>query len=219
MATDQITAARFKKYYLENKEKIIKKVKEYTSKNKEKVKAYRKEYYRKNKEAASQKAKEKYHANPESAIRRAKERYDRIKNTEEHRSKNSKRARERRQTDRSFNILCRLRARINHALGARKKNKTIDLLGCSGIELEQHLERLFQTGMSWENRNKWHIDHIKPCSAFDLNNEEEQKLCFHYTNLQPLWAHDNLTKHAKWQPQTKTTEATQTLTECTSTVK
>ena len=57
--------------------------------------------------------------------------------------------------------------------------------------------------MTWENhgrgKGKWHIDHIKPCDAFDMNNVNEQKICFHYTNLQPLWQEDNVAKKNKWE--------------------
>jgi hypothetical protein len=48
--------------------------------------------------------------------------------------------------------------------------------------------------MSWNNHGQWHIDHVRPCSSFNLLNPEEQQQCFHYTNLQPLWAADNLSK-------------------------
>ena len=54
----------------------------------------------------------------------------------------------------------------------------------------------FTEDMSWEafRDGKIHIDHIVPCFAFDLTDEAEQKRCFHYTNLQPLWAKENLRK-------------------------
>ena len=52
--------------------------------------------------------------------------------------------------------------------------------------------------MTWENHGEWHIDHIKPCASFNLLNEDEQKKCFHYTNLQPLWASENLSKGCKY---------------------
>lgn len=80
----------------------------------------------------------------------------------------------------------------------------MELLGCTIEELRTHLEAQFQEGMTWDNygRDGWHIDHIKPCSSFDLLKEAEQRECFHYTNLQPLWAKDNLSKGAKlnWTP-------------------
>ena len=76
----------------------------------------------------------------------------------------------------------------------------MELVGCTIEELKIYLEKQFKEGMTWENRGiVWHIDHIKPISKFDLTNEEEQKKCFHYTNLQPLFAIDNLRKSNKYQ--------------------
>jgi len=71
------------------------------------------------------------------------------------------------------------------------------LVGCSIDQLKQHIEKQFKKGMSWDNWGiyGWHIDHIKPCASFDLTKESEQKKCFHYTNLQPLWAKENLKKY------------------------
>jgi hypothetical protein len=88
-----------------------------------------------------------------------------------------------------------LRTRIWWAIKNNYKSKhTMQLLGCSIDFLKQHLSSKFTSGMSWSNYGKWHIDHIKPCAKFDLSKEEEQRKCFHYTNLQPLWAKDNLRK-------------------------
>ena len=75
---------------------------------------------------------------------------------------------------------------------------TLQLLGVPNAEfLWNHLEKQFQSGMTRENHGKWHIDHIIPCTAFDLTDPEQQKKCFHYTNLQPLWAIDNMKKSNK----------------------
>jgi hypothetical protein len=68
------------------------------------------------------------------------------------------------------------------------------LLGCDVSQLWEHLESMFQEGMTKENYGKWHVDHIKPCASFDMYDPEQQKQCFHYSNLQPLWAEDNLIK-------------------------
>ena len=84
----------------------------------------------------------------------------------------------------------------------QKSARTFDLIGCSPEELRQHLESLWQEGMSWDNYGTyvkdgpmtWHIDHIIPCDSFDLTNETEQAECFNYENLQPLWAVDNIRK-------------------------
>ncbi len=73
------------------------------------------------------------------------------------------------------------------------------LVGCSLEDLRNHLESYFAEGMSWDNWGYygWHIDHIIPCCSFDLTKPEEQKKCFHYSNLQPLWGEENLRKKGK----------------------
>ena len=73
------------------------------------------------------------------------------------------------------------------------------LLGCTVSFFMKHIESQWKEGMTWDNYGYrgWHIDHIIPCSAFDLTKEEEQKKCFHYTNQQPLWAEENMKKGAK----------------------
>ena len=60
----------------------------------------------------------------------------------------------------------------------------------------KYLENKFQKGMNWKNQGRygWHIDHIKPCSKFDLSDPDQQKKCFNYKNLQPLWAAENIKK-------------------------
>jgi hypothetical protein len=82
----------------------------------------------------------------------------------------------------------------------KKDQSTIELLGCSKEELITHLESQFQTGMSWGNwsLNGWHIDHIRPVSSFDLSDPAQVKECFHFSNLQPLWAVDNIKKSNSW---------------------
>jgi hypothetical protein len=98
----------------------------------------------------------------------------------------------------SFKIAYNLRTRLRTAIKNNKKTTTtLDYLGCTISELKIHLETKFTIGMSWDNYGKWHIDHILPCSSFDMSKESEQKKCFHYTNLQPLWAIDNIKKSNK----------------------
>jgi hypothetical protein len=91
----------------------------------------------------------------------------------------------------------RIRKAIKNNYGEKSKS-CFDYIGCSIPKLRKHLESQFYDGMSWDNHGNWHIDHIKPCAAFDLTNEDEQRECFHYSNLQPLWAKDNMRKGAKW---------------------
>jgi hypothetical protein len=95
--------------------------------------------------------------------------------------------------------------RVSEALksiGCRKKYSVLKYLGCTAVELIKHLEGQFQDGMNWDNygvneenwKLAWQIDHIKPLNSFDLSQESEQMACFNYTNLQPLWAEENLRK-------------------------
>jgi hypothetical protein len=101
-------------------------------------------------------------------------------------------------SDINYKLKHNLKRRMNNALkGCYKTKSTIKLLGCDVKELKNHLEKQFVDGMNWKNYGKWHIDHIIPCASFDLTDPEQQKKCFHYTNLQPLWAADNIRKSDK----------------------
>ena len=95
-----------------------------------------------------------------------------------------------------------LRTRIRQVLktsGSSKSATTIKLVGISVKGLKKYLESKFKTGMTWENYGLygWHIDHIIPCSSFNFSKPSEQRKCFHYTNLQPLWWYENLAKGSK----------------------
>lgn len=99
--------------------------------------------------------------------------------------------------DVTFKLQNRLRHRLRMALKNNYKNgSAVALLGCTIDELRRHLESLWLPGMSWSNwsNSGWHIDHIKPLSGFDLTDVEQLKVACHYTNLQPLWAKDNISK-------------------------
>lgn len=103
-------------------------------------------------------------------------------------------------TDINYRLRKVLRSRVSSTVvlrGYSKSKKTLKLLGCSVEYLREHLEKQFLPGMSWKNYGKWHIDHIIPCSSFDFTKLKEQQKCFHYTNLQPLWAEDNMLKGSK----------------------
>lgn len=113
----------------------------------------------------------------------------------------------RKKEDLDFKILTNLRSSIATALKQCKKSaRTKKLIGCSIKELRRHLQSQFKKGMTWNNwgtgrngkgKKEWHIDHIKPVASFNLSKPKEQKKCFHYTNLQPLWAEENLRKWKK----------------------
>lgn len=103
--------------------------------------------------------------------------------------------------DPSFRLGMNLRRRIGLTLkGENKSARTTELLGCPRVWLEIHLDSLFKPGMTWKNYGPvWHIDHIKPCTKFDLTDPEQQKICFHWTNLQPLFAVENIRKGNKYE--------------------
>jgi hypothetical protein len=99
-----------------------------------------------------------------------------------------------------------LRSRVYSALKNYHESKqlhTLEYLGCTLEDLRIHLESKFLSNMSWDNQGSgWHIDHIKPCASFDLTKEEEIQQCFHYTNFQPLWGPDNLSKSDQFDAET-----------------
>lgn len=106
--------------------------------------------------------------------------------------KRQQRQRRRRAVGRS--LAERLRERIRRALGPIPKGHYS--LGCAPAQLRVHIERQFLKGMSWENRDRWHIDHIRPLASFDLTDPEQLRAACHFSNLRPLWAEDNQRKGA-----------------------
>jgi hypothetical protein len=170
-------------YYEENREKIISNVKARAEKNKDRIKAYqaiyRKEHDKENKEYQA-----KYRAMHIEKSREYSKSYQR----------------ERLKNDEAFRISRNIRARIRNAIHNNAKSKSsFELLGCTVDELKVHMEAQFKEGMTWANwgRFGWHMDHIIPCASFDLSDPEQQKACFHYTNLQPLWYWENQLKGKK----------------------
>lgn len=98
----------------------------------------------------------------------------------------------------NFRISQNIISRIAHSLrGHNKSLSTMFLIGCEIDYLMYYLQEQFTKGMSWDNYGKWHIDHKKPCAKFNLSKPKEQQKCFNYTNLQPLWAIDNIRKSDK----------------------
>ena len=85
-------------------------------------------------------------------------------------------------------------------MGREKSAPTMALIGLQNKEeLKHYIEAMFLPGMNWQNygqKDGWQIDHIRPCASFDMNDPRQQRQCFHYTNLQPLWARDNNKKNS-----------------------
>jgi len=112
--------------------------------------------------------------------------------------KRNTRRRLRYQDEANYKLTKVLRSRLSKAIKNNfKSGSAVRDLGCSIEELKRHLESQFTEGMGWDNYGKWHIDHIKPLSSFNLTKAEELKKACHFSNLQPLWAKDNLKKGNK----------------------
>jgi hypothetical protein len=188
-----------RRYREKYREILAERNKRYREANKDIIKKKKKAYYDCNKEIILEKQRKAYRENPEKrhAIleRAARYRKSHGMNKEWYRKWINKRRKE----NPSVRIRDSISARINSALkGEGKTYTTTYYLGCSAEYLKEYLESQFFGGMSWANYGEWHIDHIRPCCSFDLTNREEQLKCFHYTNLQPLWAADNIRKGAKY---------------------
>lgn len=117
-----------------------------------------------------------------------------------HKKEHAEKEKIRRNNNLDYRISSNLRTRLGIAIkNNQKSGSAVKDLGCSIPELKTHLESKFQKGMSWENWSiyGWHIDHIKPLSSFNLSDKKEFLKACHYTNLQPLWAEENLKKNNK----------------------
>lgn len=167
-------------YYIRNKEKILKRIHSYIQKRKSHYRELYRKYRLKNRVKRNEYTKRYKIANKEKI-----KVYNRMYIKKYRKNINNK-------------IKSYLVSRIWWVLKKNTKSEsTLKLLGCSVEFLKNHLEKQFTKGMSWNNYGKWHIDHIRPCASFDLSKPEEQKKCFNYSNLQPLWAKDNLSKGAR----------------------
>jgi len=182
-----------KQYILDNKEKISEQKKQYYLANKEKISKERKQYHLDNRESRILYNRQ-YRLDNREQISEYKKEYELANREKIYSYKKQKR-----DTDPLFRLTHLLRNRLREALNGNSKSaSTMKLLGCSIEFLKQHLEKQFKPGMSWENRSSFHVDHIRPCASFDLIKPEEQRKCFNYTNLQPLFPIDNMRKGARY---------------------
>lgn len=197
-ANQERNKQRCRDYYLRNKERLTRLQKEYYAENASVIAVRTREYRRKNYKTVRAQQK-KYEVENADAIREYKRAWTK-RNRKRLTEMSRKRTREH-MKDPIFRLKRNLRTRLHHALaGLHKTDRTMTLVGCSLDELKMHIESKFQVGMNWDNYGKWHVDHIKPCAAFDLSTDVGQRTCFHYTNLQPLWAEDNMRKQATYDP-------------------
>ena len=173
----------------------------YYEKNKEKILEYTKGWYSKNKDK---------HIN--RILNNRIQNYDKyLIQTRKYRQTHKEEINNKRRISLKNNIdlrlLANLRTRIYQALkGNIKSKRTLELLGCTPKNFRNYIEAQFKVGMNWNNygtgwngkgMQEWHIDHIIPCANFNLKCPNEQKQCFSYKNLQPLWAKENYIKSDK----------------------
>ena len=210
-----------RKYYREiNKQTLNDKQKAYNKVNKDKIKAYQKTYFEANKDKVRLQKKAYHKVNRDKVLLRNKDYYeanrykiklqkkayqevnkDKIKAYKEaNKDKINSYFKNRKKTNIQYKLSCNLRNRLNSAINRNQKaGSAVKDLGCTIPELKTYLESKFQPGMSWDNWtfDGWHIDHIKPLASFDLTDRNQLLEACHYTNLQPLWATDNLSKRDK----------------------
>jgi len=178
-------------YYKRNRERLLAKSKENYFKNKERKIAYSLKYQKENKDKKRVWAKRYREANKHKRTQWLEANKDRVK------AQLNTRDRVRRTEDINYKLSCNLRSRLYKATkGIAKGGSAVDDLGCSLMELRLHISSQFQEGMNWQNWGiyGWHIDHIQPLSSFNLSNKAQYKRAVHYSNLQPLWAKDNILK-------------------------
>lgn len=186
-----------KTHYLKNRVNRLKQTKRYRKLHRKRYIFLSKRWYIKNKQYCKLYNQNRYKNNKKTILLRNKKYL--LKNKNKRNEYLRLYLRKRRNNDIGFKIKSNLSRRINYALKAKKSKKTLEFLGCSIQQFKKYLESKFKPNMSWKNYGMfgWHIDHIRPCASFNLSDPEQQKQCFHYTNLQPLWAKENLSKSNK----------------------
>lgn len=187
--------AYHKAWYEANRDIVLKKQKKYNDVNKDKRKIYIKKWREKNKDEIKLKTAKYYIENKDVISKRIKTYVENNKDIVRYRR--NKYERRKTKDDIQFRIGKNLRRRLRNSLHIKTKSgSAVRDLGCSIDELKSYLESKFQPGMTWDNYgyHGWHIDHIKPLASFDLTDRNQLLNACHYTNLQPLWAKDNLKK-------------------------
>ena len=199
-------------YRSKNKDKVKEWSSNWAKNNRGKVNAISREYFAKNKEYFKKKSHKTYRKrwdNDEEyrnkINQQSRERHNLLYNTDEvYRKKyidsQIKRHKKRFESDELYRFKTVIRKVVGGAfnrMGYTKKSKSMDILGADWNVVKEYIENKFQEGMTWENRGLygWHIDHIIPLS--EAKNEEDVIKLSHYTNLQPLWAKDNMSKSNK----------------------
>jgi len=183
------------RYRAENKDELKAKNDIWRANNKEKTAEMNRDWRRRRPEV-SRAQKQRYYKENKEKINEYRKQW-RKENIDKVREYHRKHAAEQRRTNPQYALRHRLTIRVREVLKGSYKSKSVEALtGCSYNELKKHMESKFTEGMTWKLflQGKIQIDHIRPCCSFDLTKPEEQAICFHYTNLQPLWPQDNKKK-------------------------
>lgn len=176
--------ARKKKWNSENRERRREQSNQWARDNPEKIKASAKKWRENHREEKKTYDDEWRKNNPDKA------RSTRRKASRQYRSKGQGR------------LAMAMSSAVNSALkGSKKGRKTFELVGYSLAKLKRHLEKKFLPGMTWDNYGEWHVDHKVPKSVFNYTSPDhiDFKRCWALSNLQPLWAKDNLIKSNKFE--------------------
>lgn len=170
------------------------KMRNYYKTNREQLLITKKEKYKLNKDLYLSRNNEWRKNNKDKYLESKRKEY--LKNKEKYSEYHKVYLNKKLKEDSYFKFKHLLRSRLRIAIKNKYKNgSAVKDLGCSGEEAYKYIESLFKEGMNWSNYGKWHIDHIKPLSSFDLENREQFLQAVNYKNLQPLWAIDNLKKN------------------------
>ena len=195
-----------KEYYQENKEKFSQYGKRRYSEDPEHYKQKAHAYYANNKEKVAATIQRYREANPDFIKRTKRDhylnnkgRYQELTRKWKKNNRDKVRAMENRYLAKhpEQRMVNRLRTALYKQLKMNCVPKTIhtfDLVGCDKNDLVKHLESQFTEGMSWDNYGEWCVDHRRPCCSFDFKDPDQQKECFHYSNLQPMWKKANCSK-------------------------
>lgn len=189
---------RNKRFYCRHLEQMRERGRKYSDENKDKRLEYNRTYKKQNRLALLSKLYE-YRKGNKAKVRKWMATWRSRHRDEINRYKREWR-RKQEQTCIDFRIKSALRRRVYMAIKSGSKNgSAVRDLGCSIEEFKKHIEGMFKPGMTWENwgHRTWHLDHIKPLAAFDLSNRHQFLQACHYTNYQPLWSVENLSKGAK----------------------
>lgn len=174
--------------------------KAYREANKDEIQEKQRAMYRANSEVYKERMATRYSEKKDSILE-ANRAYQK-KNKDSLRVYQRNYVRLRRRSDENFRLKCILRniiwKSVTHSGKKRPGGRTAELLGYQPEDLKKHISMLMTKGMTWENYGKWHIDHMRPLSTFDLSTVEGIQLANSLHNLQPMWAKKNLKKNSKW---------------------